>query len=114
MAFALTPFYRGRFPTPIESDLKPNTAADELPAGGCVLFSPDGLIARPGETLDQGFARLQAAAAYRAELSVGEFCDELLDRMAPPGGYTDDVVLLAVRPNRPRHAVSPPCCLPHR
>jgi anti-sigma regulatory factor (Ser/Thr protein kinase) len=64
-----------------------------------LLLYTDGLIERPGETLDEGFARLQAAAAYRAELSVGEFCDELLDRMAPPDGYTDDVVLLAVRPS---------------
>jgi signal transduction histidine kinase/CheY-like chemotaxis protein/anti-sigma regulatory factor (Ser/Thr protein kinase) len=81
------------------SQLKPNTAEYELPAGSLLLLYTDGLIERQGETLDEGFARLQAAAAYRAELSVGEFCDELLDRMAPPGGYTDDVVLLAVRPN---------------
>jgi signal transduction histidine kinase/CheY-like chemotaxis protein len=79
--------------------LKPNTAEYELPAGSLLLLYTDGLIERPGETLDEGFARLQAAAAYRAELSVGDFCDELLDRMAPPGGYTDDVVLLALRPN---------------
>ena len=81
------------------SELKANTAEQELPAGSLLLLYTDGLIERPGETLDEGFARLQAAAAYRAELSVGKFCDELLDRMAPPGGYTDDVVLLAVRPN---------------
>jgi signal transduction histidine kinase/DNA-binding NarL/FixJ family response regulator len=81
------------------SRLKANTAEQELPAGSLLLLYTDGLIERPGETLDEGFARLQAAAAYRAELSVGEFCDELLERMAPPGGYTDDVVLLAVRPN---------------
>ena len=81
------------------SELKANTAEQELPAGSLLLLYTDGLIERPGETLDEGFARLQAAAAYRAELSVGEFCDELVGRMAPPGGYTDDVVLLAVRPN---------------
>jgi CheY-like chemotaxis protein len=82
-----------------DNPLKPNTAQQQLPAGGLLLLYTDGLIERPGETLDQGFARLQEAAAYRADLSVGEFCDELLDRMAPLGGYTDDVVLLAVRPN---------------
>jgi anti-sigma regulatory factor (Ser/Thr protein kinase) len=82
-----------------ESQLAANTAAQELPAGSLLLLYTDGLIERPGETLDEGFARLQAAAAYRAELPVGEFCDQLLERMAPPGGYTDDVVLLAVRPN---------------
>ena len=81
-----------------DNHLKPNTAQHELPAGSLLLFYTDGLIERPGETLDQGFERLQAAAAYRADLPVGEFCDELLDRMAPPGGYTDDVVLLALRP----------------
>jgi len=82
-----------------ESQLKSNTAEQELPAGSLLLLYTDGLIERPGETLDEGFARLQAAAAYRAELPIGDFCDELLDRMAPPSGYTDDVVLLAVRPN---------------
>ena len=82
-----------------DNPLKPNTAQQHLPAGSLLLLYTDGLIERPGETLDQGFARLQEAAAYRADLSVGEFCDELLDRMAPLGGYTDDVVLLAVRPN---------------
>ncbi|HXY63358.1 MAG TPA: SpoIIE family protein phosphatase [Mycobacterium sp.] len=82
-----------------ESQLKSNTAEQELPAESLLLLYTDGLIERPGETLDEGFARLQAAAAYRAELPIGDFCDELLDRMAPPSGYTDDVVLLAVRPN---------------
>ena len=81
-----------------ESPLKRNTAAHELPPGSVILLYTDGLIERPGESLDHGFARLQGAAAYRADLPVGDLCDELLDRMAPAGGYTDDVVLLALRP----------------
>ena len=81
-----------------ESPLKRNTADHELPPGSVLLLYTDGLIERPGEGLDHGFTRLQGAAAYRADLPVGDLCDELLDRMAPPGGYTDDVVLLALRP----------------
>ncbi|MFZ1160799.1 SpoIIE family protein phosphatase [Mycobacterium sp.] len=81
-----------------ETPLKQNTAVHELPPGSLILLYTDGLIERPGETLDHGFARLLGAAAYRADLAVGDLCDELLERMAPPGGYTDDVVVLALRP----------------
>jgi signal transduction histidine kinase/FixJ family two-component response regulator len=81
-----------------ESPLEQNTAVHELPAGSVILLYTDGLIERPGESLDEGFTRLQGAAAYRADLPVGDLCDELLERMTPPGGYTDDVVLLALRP----------------
>jgi signal transduction histidine kinase/FixJ family two-component response regulator len=81
-----------------ESPLKRDTAVHELPTGSVLLFYTDGLIERPGEALDYGFNRLQGAAAYRADLPVGDLCDELLERMTPPGGYTDDVVLLALRP----------------
>jgi anti-sigma regulatory factor (Ser/Thr protein kinase) len=81
-----------------ESPLEQNTAVHELAPGSLILLYTDGLIERPGETLDEGFARLQGAAAYRADLPVGDLCDELLERMAPPGGYTDDVVVLALRP----------------
>jgi DNA-binding response OmpR family regulator/anti-sigma regulatory factor (Ser/Thr protein kinase) len=75
-----------------------NTAKMDLAPGSLVLLYTDGLIERPGEVLDQGFARLQEAAAHCADLSVADICAELLDRMTPPGGYTDDVVLLALRP----------------
>jgi signal transduction histidine kinase/DNA-binding response OmpR family regulator len=82
-----------------ENQLTHETAEQELPAGSLILLYTDGLIERPGETLDHGFVRLQGAAAYCADLPVGEICAELLDRMAPPGGFTDDVVVLALRPN---------------
>jgi signal transduction histidine kinase/DNA-binding response OmpR family regulator len=82
-----------------ENQLSDFTAKQELPAGSLILLYTDGLIERPGETLDRGFVRLQAAAAYCAHLPVGDICSELLDRMAPPGGFTDDVVVLALRPS---------------
>ncbi len=70
----------------------------ELPPGSLVLLYTDGLVERRGEALDTGFARLAAAAASCRMLPVGEVCNELLARLRPPEGYTDDVALLAVRP----------------
>ena len=42
---------------------------------------------------------LQAVAAQCAGLPVERICAELLARMAPPSGYRDDVVVLALRPS---------------
>jgi anti-sigma regulatory factor (Ser/Thr protein kinase) len=75
------------------------TATADLPAGSLLLLYTDGLIERPGETLDDGFRRLKSAAARCAHLPVESICAELLERMAPPAGYRDDVVVLALRPS---------------
>src|SRR5947209_14731870 len=75
------------------------TATAKLTPGSLILLYTDGLIERAGETLDAGFARLKAAAAACAELPVESICTELLARMAPPTGYRDDVVVLALRPS---------------
>jgi serine phosphatase RsbU (regulator of sigma subunit)/anti-sigma regulatory factor (Ser/Thr protein kinase) len=95
----------GRRP-PVAARATPATdspAQTELAPGSLILLYTDGLIERPGDTLDQGFARLRQAAAHCADRPVGEICAHLLERMRPPGGYTDDVVLLALRP---RHSTA--------
>ncbi len=69
-----------------------------LPPGSLVLLYTDGLIERPGESLDEGFTRLREAAARCVDLPVAQVCATLLDVMTPPGGYHDDVVVLALRP----------------
>jgi anti-sigma regulatory factor (Ser/Thr protein kinase) len=90
----------GRRPPVGASDtpVAPNTAAHLIHPGCVVVLYTDGLVERRGEILDEGFARLQRAAANCADLPVGQICDQLLEQMAPPGGYTDDVVVLALRP----------------
>ncbi|UXA07712.1 SpoIIE family protein phosphatase [Mycobacterium sp. SMC-2] len=75
------------------------TATANLPPGSLILLYTDGLIERAGETLDDGLARLKAAAAECADLPVESVCAEVLSRMAPPTGYRDDVVVLALRPS---------------
>jgi DNA-binding response OmpR family regulator/anti-sigma regulatory factor (Ser/Thr protein kinase) len=79
-------------------------SADQPPESGelterdlLVLYT-DGLIERHGESLSLGLERLAAAAATCADLPVDTVCSTLLDRLAPSGGYTDDVAILAVRP----------------
>lgn len=74
------------------------TATANLPPGSLILLYTDGLIERAGETLDDGLARLQHAAAECAGRPVESVCTEVLARMAPPTGYRDDVVVLALRP----------------
>jgi len=69
-----------------------------FPAGSMLLLYTDGLVERRDEPLDAGLDRLAAAASHCAGLAAGAACEELLRRMAPPEGYSDDVALVAVRP----------------
>jgi anti-sigma regulatory factor (Ser/Thr protein kinase) len=69
-----------------------------VPEGSLLVLYTDGLIERRGEDLDRGLARLAAAAEQCVGMDTGTVCAELLKRMAPDGGFTDDVALLAVRP----------------
>ena len=71
---------------------------EPLPPGSLLLLYTDGLIERPGESLDEGFDRLLTAAAPLSHQPVEAVCARLLEAMVPPGGYRDDVALLALRP----------------
>ncbi|MFJ1595904.1 PP2C family protein-serine/threonine phosphatase [Streptomyces sp. NPDC088261] len=86
--------------------------------GETVLLYTDGLLRRTGEPMDRAFARLRAAAAGVPEAvrdDPGAVADHVLGAVLPgegagvaaevtgrggpggPGGYADDVVMLAVR-----------------
>jgi hypothetical protein len=62
-----------------------------------VLLYTDGLLERRGASLDHGMARLRQHAAALCREPLDVFCDELLDGLA--GDTTDDVAILALRPN---------------
>jgi signal transduction histidine kinase/DNA-binding response OmpR family regulator len=75
----------------------PSETAD-VPVGSLLILYTDGLIERYGESVSEGLARLATAATACATLPVDDVCSTLLERQAPPGDYTDDVGILAVRP----------------
>jgi serine phosphatase RsbU (regulator of sigma subunit) len=70
-------------------------AVHSLPARSTVLLYTDGLVENRREPIDAGLTRLRQHASALAGHDLDEFCDQLLERLAPDG--SDDVALLALR-----------------
>ena len=82
---------------PIGLDRMVRTANDEpVPPGATVLLYTDGLVERRAEDIDVGLARLVDVATGLPDRPLEQWCDALLDGMAPPH-QEDDLVVLAVR-----------------
>jgi anti-sigma regulatory factor (Ser/Thr protein kinase) len=64
--------------------------------GATLLLYTDGLVERRDMWIDEGIAKLTAAAGQAAELDPPALVDRLLTTLVPPGGGEDDVALLAV------------------
>jgi PAS domain S-box-containing protein len=73
-------------------------AYEDLPPESTLLLYTDGLVESRGRPIDLGLAKLRHHASVLARRmsgqTVDEFCDALLERIAPSG---DDVALLALR-----------------
>lgn len=80
------------------SVIRPATGRAPLPAGSLLLLYTDGLVERRGESIDAGLDRLARAGAQAARLPAGAACAAVLRAMAGPGGYADDVAMVALRP----------------
>ncbi|SDF48014.1 PAS fold-containing protein [Blastococcus fimeti] len=71
-------------------------ASVRLGEGSTVLMFTDGLIERRARDLDTGMARLRELAGELAGRSLGDLCDEIIERMVG-GRAEDDVALVAIR-----------------
>jgi len=69
-----------------------------LPPDATLLLYTDGLVERRDTSLDERFGALAAAAAASAD-DLEQLCDEVLERVLEGVEPSDDVALLAVRPD---------------
>jgi serine phosphatase RsbU (regulator of sigma subunit)/anti-sigma regulatory factor (Ser/Thr protein kinase) len=67
----------------------------KVPPGSLLVLFTDGLVERAGESLDQGFARLQDALTGAPE-DPQELCDRAIDVLLPEGPKSDDVAMLTI------------------
>lgn len=72
-----------------------DSATEYLPPGGTLLLYTDGLVERPGESLDRGLERLRRHAAVLSREPVETLCDELVAGTTAAGH--DDIALIALR-----------------
>ncbi|BAJ26328.1 SpoIIE family protein phosphatase [Kitasatospora setae] len=72
-------------------------AAAVLPGGSTLLLYTDGLVERRREGLAEGIARAGRAVVSGAGLPTAELPDHVTARLAPAGGYEDDVAVLLYR-----------------
>lgn len=80
---------RGNWPRP--------EARVTIPARSTLLLYTDGLVERRRVPLDHGISRVADAAQDARALTLDDLANQVMSRLAPVGGYQDDVVLLLYR-----------------
>ncbi|WP_163803022.1 SpoIIE family protein phosphatase [Mycolicibacterium anyangense] len=68
-----------------------------VPAQATLLLYTDGLVERRRRSLDDGITDAAALIRDDSSLELDSLADAIMSKLAPPGGYQDDVALLLYR-----------------
>ncbi|WP_445160501.1 SpoIIE family protein phosphatase [Mycobacterium sp. Dal123C01] len=78
-----------------------------VPARSTLVLYTDGLVERRRQPLDDGISRAAALVQDGLASSLGDLADQIMSRLAPSGGYQDDVALLLYRHPAPLELTFP-------
>jgi GAF domain-containing protein/anti-sigma regulatory factor (Ser/Thr protein kinase) len=68
-----------------------------VPGRATLVLYTDGLVERRGSALDDGIGRAAALVEDGRDSALDDLANQMMSRLAPSGGYQDDVVLLLYR-----------------
>lgn len=84
-------------PLGIRPDRPRPEARRSIPARATLLLYTDGLIERRDSALDDAIARAAVLLRDGGACALDDLADQIMSRLAPDGGYLDDVALLVYR-----------------
>lgn len=90
-------------PLGLRTDRDRPEARVTMPARATLLLYTDGLVERRGQSLDSGIARATDLVQSGSSSALDDLASEVMTRLAPAGGYQDDVALLLYRQPAPLH-----------
>lgn len=79
-----------------------------IPARATLVLYTDGLVERRRRPLTDGISRAAAVIKDGSASTLDELADSIMSRLAPAGGYQDDVALLLYRHPAPLELKFPP------
>jgi serine phosphatase RsbU (regulator of sigma subunit)/anti-sigma regulatory factor (Ser/Thr protein kinase) len=94
-------------PLGVRSGAERPEARYTVPPRATLLLYTDGLIERRRQSLTAGLDRVAATVQERRAAPLEELATDVMDIMAPTGGYDDDVALLLYRHPAPLDLVFP-------